>query len=189
MTRDYAARPYSEVRRNDRAVEDAAWIAAMLHSAPFGTLATMFEGQPFINSNLFAFDEAAHVIYMHTAPAGRTRSNVERDARCCFSVSEMGRLLPSVEALNMSVEYAGVTAFGRAVLVEDAGEKEHALRLLLEKYFPHLRPGADFRPPSPDELARTSIYRIEIEQWSGKKKEVEPDFPGAFRYGTDARET
>ena len=36
----------------------------------------------------------------------------------------------------------------------------------------------------PEELARTSVYRIEIKSWSGKKKAVEADFPGAFLYGT-----
>jgi len=35
----------------------------------------------------------------------------------------------------------------------------------------------------PEELARTSVYRIEITSWSGKKKAVEADFPGAFFYG------
>ncbi len=182
MTREYAARPFDEVRRRDRAVDDDAWIEAMLRIAPFGALATVFEGQPFINTNIFAFDEAARVIYMHGAPAGRTRANVERDGRCCFSVSEMGRLVPNERAFNMSVEYAGVAVFGRVRVVEDAVEQERALGLLLDKYFPHLQPGTDYIPSTPDELARTSVYRIEIEQWSGKRKEVEPDSPGAFVY-------
>ena len=34
-----------------------------------------------------------------------------------------------------------------------------------------------------DELARTAVYRIDIESWSGKRKQAEPDFPGAFFYG------
>ena len=43
--------------------------------------------------------------------------------------------------------------------------------------------GGITHPVSDSELARTSIYRIEIEEWSGKKKEASPDFPGAFLYG------
>jgi hypothetical protein len=34
-----------------------------------------------------------------------------------------------------------------------------------------------------DELARTSVYRIDITSWTGKRKKVEDDFPGAFLYG------
>src|SRR5690606_1258136 len=108
MPRDYAALPVNEVRRRDRAQHDDVWIRAFLHRAAMGTLATVHDGQPFINSNLFAYDEATQAIYMHTAQAGRTRANVEREQRVCFSVSEMGRMLPADKALEFSVEYAGV---------------------------------------------------------------------------------
>ena len=182
MAIDYATRPPHEVRRKDRAVEDEAWIRGMLHRVPFGTLATVHDGQPFINTNLFVFDQASHAIYMHTASVGRTRANVEAEERVCFSVSEMGRLLPADTALEFSVEYAGVVIFGRAAIVEDQQEARRALQLLLDKYFCHLRPGRDYRPITSEELARTAVYRISIEHWSGKKKEVGADFPGAFLY-------
>ncbi|NJK79078.1 MAG: hypothetical protein HC914_03900 [Chloroflexaceae bacterium] len=59
-------RSFTEIRRRDRAVTDEAWIQALLHRAPFAALATVVDGQPFINSNLFVYDEAAACIYMHT---------------------------------------------------------------------------------------------------------------------------
>jgi len=183
MPRDYAALPNHEVRRRDRAVEDDAWIREMLHRMPVGALATLHDGQPFINSNLFVYDEDEHCLYMHTARVGRTRANVEREQAVCFSVSEMGRLLPAETALSFSVEYAGVTVFGRATVVDTPEEARHALQRLLDKYAPHLHPGRDYRATTDEELARTAVYRIAIEAWSGKKKEVAPDFPGAFYYG------
>ena len=182
MPRDYAALPKHQVRRRDRAVEDEAWIRAMLHRVPVGALATLHNGQPFINSNLFVYDEEEHCIYMHTARVGRTQANVERERAVCFSVSEMGRLLPAAEALQFSVEFAGVTVFGTATIIDEQEEASYALQRLLDKYAPHLRPGRDYRPIVPEELARTAVFRIAIEAWSGKKKQVEPDFPGAFRY-------
>ncbi len=172
----------SEVKRKDRAVNDDAWIADFLRRAPYGYLATAHDGQPFINSNLFVFDADARVIYVHTARASRTRANIEQNPRVCFSVSEMGRLLPADTALEMSVEYAGVVAFGRACVVEDETEATRALRLLLEKYFAHLTYGKDYRAITPDELARTAVYRVDVEEWSGKRKKVADDFPGAFVY-------
>lgn len=92
----------------------------------------------------------------------------------------MGRLLPAPEALEFSVEYAGVVAFGRGRVVEDRQEARAALQMLLDKYAPHLRPGVDYRATTNDELRRTAVYRIDIETWSGKQKEVSEDFPGAF---------
>jgi nitroimidazol reductase NimA-like FMN-containing flavoprotein (pyridoxamine 5'-phosphate oxidase superfamily) len=147
-----------------------------------GTLATALDGQPFINMNLFVYDEPAHVIYLHTARAGRTPANVEAGERVCFGVAEMGRLLPASTALNFSVEYAGVVVFGRARVVEDETEAGRALQLLLDKYAPHLRPGRDYRTIQAEELAVTTVYRIEIDEWSGKQKVAPPDHPGAFWY-------
>lgn len=183
MPRDYAALPINQVRRTDRAVTDDQWIRDQLHQAAFGVLATVYEGQPFVNSNLFVYDEAEHVLYMHTARVGRTRANIEAAARVCFTVGEMGRLLPADVALEFSVEYHSVVVFGTASVIEDEAEAARALQLLLDKYFPHLKPGQDYRPSTPEELSRTSVYRISIEQWSGKQKQVGPDFPGAFYYG------
>lgn len=179
---DYAASPPHVIRRSERAVEDEGWIKALLHRAPYGVLATVHEDQPFINSNLFVFDEPAYAIYMHTANIGRTRANVERNHRICFSVSEMGRLLPAATALEFSVEYAGVTVFGHAKVVTSEDEARHGLQLLLDKYFPHLQSGRDYRPITPEELARTTVYRIQIEQWSGKQKKADADFQGGFFY-------
>ncbi|MDX1688167.1 MAG: pyridoxamine 5'-phosphate oxidase family protein [Candidatus Promineifilaceae bacterium] len=182
MPKDHAALPRTHVRRSDRAVEDDDWIRATLRGAAYGHLATVHEDQPFINSNLFVYDENANIIYMHTARYGRTRANVEREEKVCFTVSEMGRLLPADVALEFSVEYRSVVVFGRASIVEEEAEATRALQQLLDKYFPHLEPGRDYRPPVPEELKRTSVYRIAIDDWSGKKKEVEA-FPGAFTYG------
>ncbi|HEY8174003.1 MAG TPA: pyridoxamine 5'-phosphate oxidase family protein [Dehalococcoidia bacterium] len=177
----------AQVRRRDRAVDDDAWIREMLHRTAFGALATVIDGQPFINTNMFVYDEPNGAIYMHTARNGRTRSNVESDGRICFSITEMGRLLPAPIAFNMSIEYCGVAVFGRASLIEEGADKERALQMLVDKYFPHLQPGHDYGVIQPDEVDRTSVYRIEIEEWSGKRKVAEPDHPGAFFYGEHPR--
>lgn len=54
--------PFIPVRRKDRAKTDEAWIVALLGRAAMGVLATVADGQPFLNANLFAFDPAQHVI-------------------------------------------------------------------------------------------------------------------------------
>jgi len=172
----------AEVRRRDRAKEEA-WIVEALTRAPYGFLATVHDGRPFLNSNLYVYDAERHCIYMHTARLGRTRSNLDEDSKgapVCFSVAAMGRLLPADEALEFSVEYSGVVIFGTGHVVEADDEKEYGLQILLDRYAPHLRPGRDYRGITSGELKRTAVFRIDIEQWSGKQKEAPADFPGAF---------
>ncbi len=174
--------PINQPRRKDRAVPDESWIKSMLHRAAYGTLAIVAGGEPYAHLNLFAYDEPGNAIYWHTAREGRAREYVAASGRVCFCVGEMGRLLPAKTALNMSAEYASVVVFGRVIIVSDPAECQHGLQLLLDKYFAHLKPGEDYRVITSDELALTTVYRIDIESWSGKCKQVEPEFPGAFFY-------
>ena len=58
----------------------------------------------------------------------------------------------------------------------------HALQRLMDKYAAHLSPEHDYRPSSHEERLITSVYRIDIEEWSGKNKVAPEDFPGAFTY-------
>ncbi|GAB4495838.1 MAG: 5-nitroimidazole antibiotic resistance protein NimA [Anaerolineales bacterium] len=169
-------------RRADRAVIAEDWIKTFLQRAEWGVLATSLAGQPFVNSNLFVYVENAHALYLHTAAEGRTVANLLANPRVCFTVGRMGRLLPAKTALNFSVEYASVMVFGTAQRVTDSAEAEAALQALLDKYFPHLRPEADYRPIAPEELARTAVIRVAIEHWSAKRKQAPEDFPGAFFY-------
>jgi hypothetical protein len=181
MAKDYLQEPVTAVRRSDRAVNDDAWIRAFLARAAIGTMATVHDGQPFLNTNLFVYDETRHCIYTHTARLGRTRSNVDAHERVCFTIMEMGRLLPADEALEFSVEYAGVVVFGTALIIDDEAEATVALQMLLDKYAPHLIAGQDYRPPVPEELKRTAVFRMDISEWSGKKKEID-GFTGAYWY-------
>lgn len=182
MAKDYTSLPINEVRRKDRAIEDEQWIIDFLHRSPLGCFSLSLDGQPFINSNIFVYDEARHAIYFHTAREGHTRSIMEKNSKACFSISEMGRLLPAKEALEMSVEYKGVAIFGNASVVENGDEAYPAFQLLLDKYFPHLEAGKDYRATTPEEWKRTSLYRLDISSWSGKQKKADLDFPGAFHY-------
>jgi hypothetical protein len=163
--------PFNEIRRRDRA-KDEAWIRAFLHRAPYGSLATVRDGQPFIVTRNFAYDEAVQAIYLHGAVEGRTYENVQADGRVCFSVSEMGRLLPAKRAKSFGVEYAGVVVFGHAAIVTDTAEAKRGLQLLLDEHFPHLQPGEDYAPATDVDLRVTAVVRIDIESWSGKEKQA-----------------
>lgn len=169
----------SDIRRRDRGKDDA-WIGAYLQAAGFGFLATVWEGQPFLNSNLFVYDAGRHAIYLHTARTGRTTTNLSEPAQVAFSTAAMGRLLPADQALEFSVEYSGVVVFGTGQIVADVEEAEGALQMILDRYAPHLEPGRDYRPIVAEELKRTAVFRIDIEEWSGKEKSEDAAFEGAL---------
>lgn len=172
----------SRVTRQDRAIYDEAWIIRLLNEAGMGVIATTCGGQPYQSTLLFAYAPDERAIYFHTGRRGRVWENLAQDPRVCFSAAKMGRLLPAETALNFSVEYESVVAFGPAALVDDPVEAERALQLILDKYFPHLHPGSDYRPITPSELSATAVFKMRVEEWSGKRKAVADDFPGAFHW-------
>ena len=181
----FAGRDPAALRRADRGTDDA-WVRERLHAAAVGTLAAVWDGRPFLHTNLFAFEEIGDrgAIWFHTAHVGRTAATValNEPAPVCVSVFEMGRLLPAPEARHFSVEYAGVVAFGAGRVVTAEAEQRHGLALLMAKYAAHLRPGEDYALPTEADLAATSVFRVEIEAWSGKTKAAPDDFAGAYRW-------
>jgi len=148
------------------------WNAALLSRLQVCRVATHWDGLPFINPTTFVYRPATHDLVFHSNLAGRLRANAERAGeraeQVCFEASELGRLLPSNDPLELSMQYRSVIAFGPVSLLH-GDEARQALEALSTKLFPHLRPGVETRPISDDDLARTSVYSLKIEQWSGKE--------------------
>ena len=159
----------TRIRRHDRA-RDQAWIRNFVQRAPYGTMASSADGQPFLVTRNFAYDPQAHAIYMHGAKQGRTFENVGAGTPANLNVSEMGDWIVADRAMEFGVYYKGVVVFGNLVIVEDADEAKHGLQLLMDKHFPELRPGADYEAATDDDLKVTAVFRLDIEAWSGKEK-------------------
>ena len=146
-----------------------AWIRAFLREAKVGHIASVQDGQPFLNPSTFWFDEANHQIVFHSNVTGRIRSNIEQDLRVCFEAFELGKMLPANVALEFSLQFRSVIVFGTARLIDDPNEARRVMYGLIHKYFPAMTAGQEFREITDKELKRTSIYAIQIEEWSGKE--------------------
>ena len=170
MPKDYSleAAPINQQRRKEL-VQDDQWITEFLARASIGHIATRWDDQPFITPTNFWYDEAQHEIYFHSNIVGRIRANAERHDRVCFEASEFGKFLPSNVALEFSIQFESVIAFGSIRVLADAAERRRALNGLLHKYFPQMTSGQEYRPITDEELKRTSVYAISIESWSGKR--------------------
>jgi uncharacterized protein len=73
-------------------------------------------------------------------------------------------------------------AFGRLSLLLALDEKRRALYGLIEKYFPGMVPGEQYRPITDVELKQTAVYKMVIDTWSGKRNwpdqaEQSPEWP------------
>jgi nitroimidazol reductase NimA-like FMN-containing flavoprotein (pyridoxamine 5'-phosphate oxidase superfamily) len=169
MPRDYQPASPTAFQRLPEYQRGDDWIRAFLREARVGHIASAREGQPFLNPTTFWFDESRHQIVFHSNVAGRIRSNIEKDPRVCFEASELGKMLPANVALEFSLQFRSVILFGRAGLITEPEEARRVLYGLIHKYFPTMTAGREFREITDRELLRTSVYAIQIEEWSGKE--------------------
>lgn len=172
-----------KVRYQPKSVDDPEWIESFLAEQPTGVLGLVDDGLPYVVTQLFVYDEDAAAIYLHGASAGRTHTIVERghpDTPATFTVSEMGRFIPHQVPMEFTVEYASVDVFGSIRLVEDDTEKRHALERFMTELAPHLHPGEDYEPIAEKNMDVTAVYRLDVEEWSGKRGQKDPAHPGAY---------
>ncbi len=187
MPRNYDQAQPTQYQRIPSHTRDDSFIKEFLQRAKIGHLAHSRGDQPFITPTNFWYDPAGHRIILHSNIAGRMRDNLEHNPKVCMEVSEYGRFLPANTALEMGIQYRSVMIFGTVrVLTDPQGTcKEECISVLnslLKKYFPEMTPGVEFRPITDQELARTTVYAIQIESWSGKENwdeaaEELPDWP------------
>src|SRR6185436_16143198 len=113
MPRNYQAQSSGAFQRLPEYQRDDRWIRAFLQDARVGHIASVQEGQPFLNPSTFWIDEENHQIIFHSNVAGRIRSNIESNSRVCFEASELGKMLPANVALEFSLQFRSVIVFGR----------------------------------------------------------------------------
>jgi len=172
----YLDRPLGQVRRKDRQLTDTDWIERFLVRASFGQLAVAHEGQPMIHMNLFWYDGQS--IWFHTAPVGKLRAVVEAGAaRACFSVAEIGRILPAGTPFDFSTEYASVICYGTLAVVDEVTAKQVGLEGLMAKYAPHLKAGVDYEPMPASDIERTTVFRMAVEERVAKHNVKPADYP------------
>lgn len=158
----------NKVHRAEYACDDA-WVRSFLAQAETGHVATRWDKQPFITPVLFWYDPQVHEIYLHTNVTGRLQANCQRYPEVCFETFRSGELLPSNIALEFSFQYESVVVFGKIRQLTQPEQMRAALYGLIEKYFPAMQPGIDYRPITDQELKRTGVFAIAIESWSGKR--------------------
>jgi uncharacterized protein len=164
---DLKVNPANQQRRPKNRRDDD-FVKALLHRCQIARIATRWEQQPFITPTNYWYDEAKHRIIFHSNVVGRIRANSEAHPEVCLEVSEFGRYLPSNDPLEFSTQYRSVLVFGKINMLSGKAAQE-ALYGLIQKYFPEMQAGREYKPISEAQLKITSVYEINIESWSGKE--------------------
>lgn len=108
-------------------------------------------------------------LYFHTAKEGRKIDLLRQNPRVC--VTFVGGDIPAyVDAGYYTTYFQSVIAEGTAVEVTEDAEKVDALRALCQKLTPDAMTGDHFDKAVEKSLSVTGIWRIDLDNISGKAK-------------------
>jgi nitroimidazol reductase NimA-like FMN-containing flavoprotein (pyridoxamine 5'-phosphate oxidase superfamily) len=167
-------------RLPQRAVYDRDTIHGILDEGMICHVGFAAGGQPFVIPTIYV--RIGECVYLHGSPASRMLQTLEQGALACIAVTLVDGLVLARSAFHHSMNYRSVVLFGTAKVVDDEARKFEVLQSLTE----HLIRGrfSEIRPPSPQELKRTLVLEIAIDEASAKVRtgpplddEVDYDLP------------
>jgi len=159
----------ANLRRKDRAMNDAREMEAFLSRMPVGRLGLSTEDGPYVVPVNYIFAEGC--VYFHSAPKGKKVEALRADSRVCFVVDEPGPQVTWEKGCGISQIYESVMCFGKAEFVEKIAEKRRILEMLVGKYVP----GDDkvrILDRSSKMIANIAIVKIHLEWMTGKANRI-----------------
>jgi uncharacterized protein len=161
----YPVDPINRIKRlHERAAYDHATVHAILDAAALAHVSYVIDGQPYCTPTLFWREESR--LYWHGSSASRMLRHQAGGVPVCVTVSHLDSLVLARCGFNHSVDYRSVMAFGHAVMVSDLEEKQRALEMMVDRFYPQRT--ATLRPTTAQEFKATAVMSMEIERAAAK---------------------
>jgi uncharacterized protein len=164
VTNSYQGERTTVRRLAQRGVYDRETIHRILDEGLLCHVGFMDQGLPVVIPTIYV--RLGDCICVHGSPASRMLRVLGERARACVAVTLVDGLVLARSAFHHSVNYRSVVAFGVAEPVDEPKRKNEILFALSE----HLIRGrwAEARQPSAEELRRTRVLSIRIQEASAK---------------------
>lgn len=153
-----------------RAVYDRDVIHAILDEGFIAHLGVVIDDSPRVIP--FVYTRIGDFLYLHGSIGNRVLRGLRDGAPVCISVTHVDGLVLARSAFHNSVNYRSVVVHARGQEVTDPEERMRALRATVEQVVPGR--WGDVRPPNEEELRRTMIVRIPLDEASAKLRSGEP---------------
>jgi uncharacterized protein len=170
MTQALSSTPRTTITRHrERGSADRADLLEILREALVGHVGVVRDGAPVVLPSVHAVDpdgpDEGGTLYLHGSVAAPWLAQAPNQTVCATFTLVDGAVLAR-SGFNHSMNYRSAVVFGRARLVDDAAEREHALWLIVD----HVVPGrsATLRRFTRKELAATTVIAVPLAEASVK---------------------
>lgn len=152
---------FREMRRKNQALSYEDSVQILLNGTS-GVLAVHGDDDyPYAVPLSYIYDD--NKLFFHCAKTGHKMDAIAGSNKVSFCVIDKDQVVPE----EYTTYFRSVIAFGRARILEDAAEKESALKRLGKKYSPDHEQG--FSQEIIKQLAHVCIVEVAIEHVSGKE--------------------
>lgn len=161
----------SKVKRaHQRGAYDKETVFSILDAAPFCHVGYTIDARPYVTPTLH-WREGERV-YWHGSSASRMLRQVETGIPVCLTASIFDGYVLARSAFHHSANYRAVMAFGTARPVEEHSDKEHALKVMMDRLWPGR--WEELRPVYDKELKATTVVAMDIDEASAKIRNGPP---------------
>ena len=150
------------MRRTDKEISKRLEIDEIINKAEVCRLAFAKDNEPYLVPVSFGYDGSN--IFVHTAREGKKIGFLESNDRICFEFETDAKIVTHESIpCKWTASFKSVIGFGRMIKITDETEAMHALNQIMLKYS-----GKEWDFTNRD-LARVYLWKIEIDEISGKK--------------------
>ncbi len=115
------------MRRTDRRITDPLEVDRILRTGRYVTIGLAHEGEPYVVTLSYGFDDAARRLYFHVAHEGMKLDIIAENPRACATVVIDGGYTTG----ECEHPFESVVLRGTMRVIDDAEEKRHAIHTLV----------------------------------------------------------
>lgn len=170
------------MRRKDREITDLQAKLAILDECKVCRIALSDNNTPYIVplNYGYRYENGTLTLYFHGALEGKKIDIMRNNNQACFEVDCGHDLIVDKVAWNYSYAYRSVIGFGTIVFIEDEQEKAYGLNQLLK----HQNGKWTEYEYGKEMLQRVCVYKMEVEEFTGKEHNRLPDMSAAPNLGS-----
>ena len=120
--------------------------------------------QPYVIPMSFGYRDNA--LYFHTGKKGKKMEILQKNNRVCFEMEVDLEIVPADNPCKWNMCYRSVVGYGRAVILEDPGEKRKGLDVIVTHY------GGSPVVYDEKRVNGLAVIKVAIDRMTGKESKV-----------------
>ena len=157
------------MRRRDREITEQSHIDDILNTCTYLHLGLVDSGLPYVVPMNYGVTkdktDGHYIFYLHGANEGRKLDIIKSNPKCCITLERNVHPFEGRMACQYGTTYESIMGFGNISIIDDAVEKELAMKVLMQT-----QTGRDDFEFNEKLLSIVTAYRIDIEELSAKQR-------------------